>query len=315
MNKIVVYGLGKDYESQKAFLKNTYDIVGYSDKCNKNIEKYIYPKDICSMKFDFVYITSSKYLEEIKEELFHLGIKKEKIKSLYDILGDFKNWEIKKEWIIGKLNLIPEGKTILDAGAGEQQYKPYCRHLKYISQDFGEYDSNSGEGGLPSPKWDTSECDIICDIIDIPLENESVDIVLCSEVFEHLKNPILALKEFSRLLKKGGSLLLTAPFCCLTHMAPYFYYNGFSEYWYKEYLGEYGFEIKEITRNGNFFKYLCQELFRVASMTEQYCDKRLTTEEMRTIMKSIKILSKISNFDKGSAETLCFGYMIEAIKR
>ncbi len=93
----------------------------------------------------------------------------------------------------------------------------------------------------------------MCDIIDIPLEDESVDIILCSEVFEHLKNPILAIKESSRLLKKGGRLLLTTPFCCLNHMAPYFYYNGFSEYWYKEYLNEYGFEIKEIIRNGNFF--------------------------------------------------------------
>ena len=98
-------------------------------------------------------------------------------------------------------------------------------------------------------------------------------------------------------------------------MAPYFYYNGFSEYWYKEYLEEYGFEIKEITRNGNFFKYLCQELFRVTGMTEQYCEKQLTTEEMRTIYESIMILSRISNFDKGSEETLCFGYMVEAIKR
>ena len=90
----------------------------------------------------------------------------------------------------------------------------------------------------------------------MPLENESIDVILCTEVFEHLKNPILALKEFSRVMKKDGVLILTALFCCLTHMAPYFYYNGFSEYWYKEHLRDYGFTIVEFVRNGNFFKYL-----------------------------------------------------------
>ncbi len=46
--------------------------------------------------------------------------------------------------------------------------------------------------------------DIICDIIDMPLEDGSVDAILCSEVLEHLKNPILAIKEFGRILKRRG---------------------------------------------------------------------------------------------------------------
>lgn len=59
--------------------------------------------------------------------------------SLYDIFGDFRNYEVRDKWVINKLNKISKGKILLDAGAGEQKYKPYCAHLKYIAQDFGQY--------------------------------------------------------------------------------------------------------------------------------------------------------------------------------
>jgi len=209
---------------------------------------------------------------------------------------------------------IPNGKVILDAGAGEQRYKPYCKHLNYIAQDFGEYVSNETEVGLQSDTWDYSGLDIKCDIINMPLKNEFMDAILCTEVFEHLKNPILVLKEFSRILKPGGILIITAPFCCLTHMAPYFYYNGFSEYWYKEHLKDSGFEIREFTKYGNYFKYLSQELFRVESMAERYCDIRLNEQEMDEIIKCIDIMMRLSEQDGGSDETLRFGSMMLAEK-
>ena len=36
--------------------------------------------------------------------------------------------------------------------------------------------------------------------------------------------------------------MLTAPFCCLSHMAPHFYYTGFSRHFYEKWLKELGFE-------------------------------------------------------------------------
>lgn len=155
---------------------------------------------------------------------------------------------------------------------------------------------------------------IVCDIIDMPLDNVSVDAILCTEVFEHLKNPILALKEFSRVLKTGGNLILTAPFCCLTHMAPYFYYNGFSEYWYRENLRDIGFEIIEFKKYGNYFTYLSQELLRADSMARRYCNDEINAEEIDMILKSINMLMRLSKTDNGSDETLRFGSMLVAEK-
>lgn len=315
--KIIVYGLGKEYEKQMWFLKEEFNVVGYSDGKKAAVENYILPDELRNCDWDYIYITSSKYINEIKEELINRYlIEENKIISKENVLGDFRNWEIKREWVINKLQGIPAGKILLDAGAGELQYAPYCEHLKYIAQDFGKYTPDIEEGGLHLwDKWDTSRVNVTCDIIDMPFEDKTIDVILCSEVFEHLKNPVLAIKEFSRILKPGGKLILTAPFCSLTHMAPYYFCNGFSEYWYKENLGDYGFAIEEIIQNGNFFKYLCQELYRVNDMAVKYCHEALQPDEKDAIIKSIKTLSRLSMKDSGSSETLCFGYMIKAIKR
>jgi SAM-dependent methyltransferase len=45
----------------------------------------------------------------------------------------------------------------------------------------------------------------------IPSDNESFDLVVCKDVFEHLLNPTHALTEINRVLKKDGLLLLHVP--------------------------------------------------------------------------------------------------------
>jgi len=45
----------------------------------------------------------------------------------------------------------------------------------------------------------------------LPGHNESFDLVVCKDVFEHLLNPTHALTEISRVLKKDGLLLLHVP--------------------------------------------------------------------------------------------------------
>jgi 2-polyprenyl-3-methyl-5-hydroxy-6-metoxy-1,4-benzoquinol methylase len=45
----------------------------------------------------------------------------------------------------------------------------------------------------------------------LPLEDRTVDAVISTEVVEHLENPRAVFREFGRLLRPGGSLLLTTP--------------------------------------------------------------------------------------------------------
>jgi len=51
----------------------------------------------------------------------------------------------------------------------------------------------------------------LMDVCSLRFENDFFDIVICSEVLEHLKEPRLAIKEIYRVLKKGGLAIITTP--------------------------------------------------------------------------------------------------------
>ena len=46
---------------------------------------------------------------------------------------------------------------------------------------------------------------------DIPLEDDSVDTILCTQVLEHVKRPWIAISEMHRVLRTDGALILTVP--------------------------------------------------------------------------------------------------------
>lgn len=119
-----------------------------------------------------------------------------------------ENESKRNEWIYKQLLSIPEGNSILDAGAGQLRWKDACKHLHYISQDFGEFKGNDNpEGyGLKTSSWDTGDVDIISDITDIPVDNGTFDCVLCSEVLEHVLHPESAIRELVRIIRSGGSV-------------------------------------------------------------------------------------------------------------
>lgn len=219
-----------------------------------------------------------------------------------------KNLSTREAWMKKTLNQIPAGSRILDAGAGELKYKKFCAHLNYVSQDFGQYDGKGDGKGLQTRNWDQTKVDIISDITAIPEPDASFDAIMCIEVFEHLPEPFLVIKEFSRLLRKGGWLILTAPFCSLTHFAPYHFYTGFNRYFYETHLPVNGFKIVELQENGNFFEYLAQEIRRIPSIAERYAGgSKCKLFESLAMKICLSMLERFSKKDGGSSELLHFG--------
>ncbi len=225
------------------------------------------------------------------------------------------NEQTRIDWVIERLKQLPSGGVILDVGSGPQPFKKHCSHLQYVSQDFSQYNPADNPSGLHLEDWEYSKQDIICDIVSIPRDNASFDAILCTEVFEHIPAPIDAIKELSRLLKPNGILILTAPFCSMTHFAPYFFYTGFSRYFYETHLTQNNFEIVELSPNGNYFKYLLQETSRFSSMTEKYCGKKLSWLEKLIVKTMYKIVDKYERRDTNSSETLCLGLHIVCRKK
>ncbi len=225
------------------------------------------------------------------------------------------NEEVRLAWTKEQLQKLPAGLRILDAGAGERKFKPYCKHLQYVSQDFGQYNGQGNQEGLQTSSWNQENLDIVCDIIAIPEPDQSFDAILCTEVIEHIPDAALAIKEFGRLLKPNGILIMTAPFCSLTHFAPYHFSTGFSKYYYEHHLAAQDFAIKELTPNGNYFEYLAQEVHRIQLVAEQYTKEGLTEDEALAQKTLLHALSRFSQQDKLSNELLCFGYLVVAVKK
>jgi SAM-dependent methyltransferase len=207
---------------------------------------------------------------------------------------------------------LPAGWRILDAGAGTQEYKRFCNHLIYVSQDFAEYDGQGDSAALQTGSYDYGKLDIISDITSIPEPDGSFDAILCVEVLEHVADPVLAVKELSRLLRTGGVLILTAPFCSLTHFSPYHFSTGFNRYWYERHLVENGFRILELVPNGNYFEYLAQEINRLPVVAEKYSALKTSAIAQLGSILLLRSLYEMSRQDTRSAELLCFGYHIRA---
>jgi ubiquinone/menaquinone biosynthesis C-methylase UbiE len=225
-----------------------------------------------------------------------------------------KNASTRNEWVENALHNLPSGIKILDAGAGECQYRQYCQHLRYVSQDFSKYEGIGNKSGLQMGKWDTSSIDIISDITSIPVPNEEFDAVLCTEVFEHLPDPGLAIREFARILKNGGQLIITAPFVSFTHFAPHHYSTGFSKYYFQYHLTKCGFGDITMVENGNFFEFMGQELRRVRSVSQTYCGKDISFFTSLLIKFLLIALDRMAKSDKGSKEFSNFGFHVIARK-
>ncbi|HJO92469.1 MAG TPA: class I SAM-dependent methyltransferase [Victivallales bacterium] len=236
------------------------------------------------------------------------------LKRLQPDVG-LNNHIIRERWLQKTLLSLPEGSRILDAGAGTQRYKKFCNHLNYFSQDFGKYDGKGNNTGIQINNFNYGKLDIISDITSIPENDSSFDAIMCIEVLEHLPEPSKAIKEFSRLLKPDGHLIITAPFCSITHFSPYHFCSGFNKYWYERFLTQNGLSITELKENGNFFEFLGQEINRIPYVSKRYSNSPPSILDKLCIYFLLRKLAKWSKKDNGSNSLLCYGFNIHAIKQ
>ena len=85
---------------------------------------------------------------------------------------------------------------------------------------------------------------IVADVVDLPFDDESHQTVLCLEMFEHLKEPQKAADELYRILRKGGTLILTTRFLYPLHNVPGDYLR-YTPYMLKEIFNKWTIETLE----------------------------------------------------------------------
>ena len=97
--------------------------------------------------------------------------------------------------------------------------------------------------------------DIVGDIHAIPLEEASVDGIICRSVLEHVQDPAKAMNELYRILKPGGILFLQVPSTYPYHARKGF--GAYPDYWRffgdtLEMMGE-SFSGVELVKHGGWF--------------------------------------------------------------
>ena len=103
-------------------------------------------------------------------------------------------------------------EALLDAGCGDGRYLAALRSLGYVPPRVAGIDiadsilataaSATAAAGVPAEL-------VRANLEELPFEDEAFDVILCTQVIEHLLDPIQALQELHRVLQPGGVLLIT----------------------------------------------------------------------------------------------------------
>lgn len=143
---------------------------------------------------------------------------------------------------------LPEHAMILDAGAGECQYQHLFAYARYESVDFAKFE-DAIYGKLT----------YVSDLAALPMEDNRYDMVVCTQVLEHVPEPLIVLKELLRVLKPGGQLWLTSPFFYPEHHQPYDFYR-YTQFGFRHLLGQAGFEVSRIEWLEGYYETLSFQL-------------------------------------------------------
>jgi SAM-dependent methyltransferase len=105
---------------------------------------------------------------------------------------------------------VDSGTAMLDVGCGDKPYYPL------FANRVGEY---VGADVVDGPK-----VDVVCPLEALEFPDDRFDNVLCSQVLEHVREPVRALQEIARVLRPGGIVLAA------TH-GTYPYHPHPTDYW------------------------------------------------------------------------------------
>lgn len=105
--------------------------------------------------------------------------------------------------------------AVLDVGCG---MKPYEQLLGSQATHWTGLDFVQSAAGH-------TRADVFGSALDMPFESASFDTIICTQVAEHVPEPMRLFSECARVLRTGGILLLTTPQTEEIHEQPHDYYR------------------------------------------------------------------------------------------
>lgn len=163
-----------------------------------------------------------------------VNFKDNEMKQFYKYEGELATYPIIK--FIDKYSNKCRGKLV-DIGCGN---KPYLRYFSLIDEYIGV-------------DIDNNEADIVANAESLPIKSNSIDIVLCNQLIEHVSEPSKIIVEINRILKEEGILILTAPQMGRLHGEPNDYYR-YTKWGLKYLLKKNNMKIELIEPHGGVFR-------------------------------------------------------------
>jgi len=151
------------------------------------------------------------------------------------------------EFFCRHVPMLPSGGVVLDVGG--------VRTQKRGQFDIGQYDLSVVYANC-SP---LRHPDVQADAAHLPLSAERFDAAICSELLEHVPEPMAVVEEIYRVLKPGGVVLICVPFLYPMHPDP-FDYGRYTDLYWRENLTRLGFVDLTIEKQGIFWSVLMDAL-------------------------------------------------------
>jgi len=145
---------------------------------------------------------------------------------------------------------LPAGSRVLDAGAGEGQYKHYFRHHRYCGFDLAIGDTT----------WNYAQLDVLGDLPALPFRDAAFDACISIVTLEHVQRPGTVVREMARALAPGGRILIVTPFEWEEHQQPHDYFR-FTRFSLDLLMQQAGLENITISPVGGMFRLLSRRLF------------------------------------------------------
>ncbi|MDR1090599.1 MAG: class I SAM-dependent methyltransferase [Prevotella sp.] len=154
---------------------------------------------------------------------------------------------------------IKKGDYVFDIGCGNKPYEKDIRNI--IKSDLTDH-----YVGCDVVQSSEQKVDIICEATNIPADSSTYDIVICTQVIEHVFDHAKIFEEAYRLLKPGGFFIVSSNFVWAMHEMPYDFYR-FTKYAFRQLLTNAGFKVKAEKANGGKFAVLGQMILHVLWLT------------------------------------------------
>lgn len=175
-----------------------------------------------------------------------------------------------RNWVDFEKDLLEKGLAplvqhahgrMLDVGCGDKPYQALfaAQVTEHVGVDYEETFADSAYAKA-------SKADFIYSGDRLPFGDEEFDTVLSTQVLEHTPKPWALFAEMGRVLRPGGTLIVTIPFSYRVHSEPFDFYR-FTRYALQRLAEANGLSVAIIKPRGGFWAVIGQKLCSYLALT------------------------------------------------